>query len=86
MYRYIKLAPEKLTQPKWLLSAFIVPAVLLAIVKLSSIAFDKKIWPLDCIVALTAITASVLTSYFTFLTFSEEPDQQEQTDGITDHL
>ena len=86
MYRYIKLAPEKLTQPKWLLSAFIVPATLLAVVKLSSIPFDKKIWPMDCAVALTAIAATVLTSYFTFLTFSGEPDQQEQTDGIADHL
>ncbi len=77
MYRYVKLAAKKLTQPKWILSALAVPIALLVIVKSAGIPMGKKVWLMDCITALTAIGAATITSYFTFLSFIKQSDCQD---------
>lgn len=51
--------------PKWLLVAFAAPLGLLVTVKAGAAIFDKTIWPMDCVVALTGITAAVIISYLT---------------------
>ena len=65
IYRHIKVEPNKLVQPKWLLIAFSAPLALLVATKAGSIIFGKTIWPIDCVVALTGITAAVIISYLT---------------------
>ncbi len=77
MYRYVRLTAEKLTQPRWILSALAVPIALLLVVKLAGIPMGKKVWPMDCFTALTAIGAATITSYFTFLSLIEQSDCQD---------
>jgi hypothetical protein len=74
MYRYVRLTAEKLTQPRWILSALAVPIALLVLVKLAGIPMGKKVWLMDCVVALTAIGAATITSYFIFLSLIDRPE------------
>ena len=74
MYHYVKLTAEKLTQPRWILSAMAAPVALLLVVKLAGIPLDKKIWLMDCFTALTAIGTATITSYFTFLSLIDQTE------------
>jgi len=58
MQRYIRLVHYQ-----WLITAFGLPAALLASVKLCSLLIGKEIWLADSATALAAITAAIVVSY-----------------------
>ena len=60
-----------------------VPIVLLAIVKLCSIPFDKKIWLLDITLSLAGIVGAVAAAYLWDITGSKD---STGTDDTADHL
>lgn len=62
--RHIQIRSKGL---RWLGVYAGVPAVVLGGMKLSSLAFGKSIWYMDVVTAVSAIGATVLVSYITFL-------------------
>ncbi len=78
IYRYLPLAANNLTQSKWLLVTLSVPILFLAAVKFSSIPLGKEVWLVDCVTAFVGIASAVLTSYFTCMVYTEEPEELSQ--------
>lgn len=62
--RHIRIQPHGL---KWLGICGGMPVLALGGMKLSSLAFDKSIWYMDVVTAMSAIVVTVAVSYFTFL-------------------
>ena len=56
--------PDKVPAIKWITLSIMIPLALLAFVKISSLFFDKQIWPTDCLTAVVAIVLSTVVSRF----------------------
>jgi len=61
-------------QLKWLFTAMALPTGLLCFVKFCSVYFDKQIWLVDNLIALTAIGTSVLVSWIVCVFNEKESD------------
>ena len=57
---------------RWFVIAVAAPFVLLILVKLSGLSFNRRIWTIDCLIAGTAVLFSVLSSWFLFCFRSEK--------------
>jgi hypothetical protein len=74
--RYLPLAANRLSQPRWLLTALSLPTAFLGLVKLSSIPLGKEVFLVDCVTAFIGIASAVLVSYFTCMVYTEEEPSQ----------
>ena len=67
--------PAKVSAMKWLISAFLLPLVLLCAVKLSAyVFFERPAWFFDCITAIAGIILSTVVSRFICKTIWLESD------------
>ena len=66
--------PAKVSAVKWIISALLLPLVLLGAVKLSAAVFERPVWFFDCLAAIVGIILSTVVSRFVCKTMWVESD------------
>ena len=66
--------PVKISAVKWIISALLLPLVLLCAVKLSSPVFERPVWFFECLTAVVGIILSTAVSRFVCKTMWVESD------------